>query len=457
MATSKIESGTIALWHTPKLLNQNTASTNSPATKPQHDYIESSESPKAEDKDLHQTPELTTVTETACTNNDQSKQLPLLDLHINLWRILDVKTPLKSKTNLTYLDIGFEIEKLQDYEQLCLFIPANIDRKDISDLAPILKNQETLKAVFNDIVKIHSTSDNNYTVKKTKNNNWSRRIWYIEEDDLGIENVNGDGKHGVIITIKGSLFNRYNNIPDNATNSADFKEYIRMRISLNDNGNCRFCITEIKSNTFGAVALQPKQEVIEFRLNERRSYPEEIETRAENGRIIINSVNYFLITNIDNQITTQHTKFKRVRQLEMSLWSAYILGRKNDSDNDTKREAENFISEDLTSKKLSTYQWKNKSDIVECKNKSDIVEKKTIGLEDFNAYATFASSENKIFQFYLLTVFLSVFSAIIITPLIEPFIEPIIDQIKEQLYRVEVAPVSKTSSPPCLPVPAQRP
>ncbi|WP_153006256.1 hypothetical protein [Sphingomonas sanguinis] len=67
-------------------------------------------------------------------------------------------------------------------------------------------------------------------------------------------------------------------------------------------------------------------ETTEFRFNERRSYPDAVARRIGEGVFAVARIHYFLIRDLEQQLTGQHSPLRNVRRLEPSLWAPYLQG-----------------------------------------------------------------------------------------------------------------------------------
>jgi hypothetical protein len=67
-------------------------------------------------------------------------------------------------------------------------------------------------------------------------------------------------------------------------------------------------------------------ETTEFRFNERRSYPDAIARRIGDRVFAIGRIHYFLIRDLEQQLTGQHSPLRNVRRLEPALWTPYLQG-----------------------------------------------------------------------------------------------------------------------------------
>jgi hypothetical protein len=130
-----------------------------------------------------------------------------------------------------------------------------------------------------------------------------------------------DGQHhGTIIHFTETLCARFKD---------DVDQYIRFRILLNKEMDHTFSQL-VRQFDWILLSAIPRDEVVEFRFNERRSLPQEIidemSAREHHEQFRLVAVHYFLIRESDSHFVMAHTNFHKVRLLENSLWSKYLQG-----------------------------------------------------------------------------------------------------------------------------------
>lgn len=80
-----------------------------------------------------------------------------LDVHINIWT---------NMYDINYIDIGFRIYKEDSFDWLSIYLPYPITKSDIFDLSENLKDEKTMRGIFNKNCSITISSTNNaYDVK----------------------------------------------------------------------------------------------------------------------------------------------------------------------------------------------------------------------------------------------------------------------------------------------------
>ncbi|WP_157099178.1 hypothetical protein [Novosphingobium rosa] len=295
-----------------------------------------------------------------------SEKLPAVQLHVNLWRDLD--------KHFNFLDVGFVLEEVESLERLCLYLPAPIEAEAIFDLSGALSDPDTLNAVFNDVSLISTDADDHFVVRTGQVGEGKEKLRTIHKldprKDIAVEKVNVHGqRRGTTISLNTALCRRIRSLSPETND-----HYVRLRIYLQGEARTLFT-TEDTPKGLGLSLTQDVLETTEFRLNERRSYPADILRRADQGKLNLRSVHYFLIRRKDYQLGSQHQNFRKVRYLEHHIWNSYIqVGFPQGSG--ARKSA-------LSSEGMIIYQWREK-----------VEEGKS--LNDFIAYASFRTVRSKI-------------------------------------------------------------
>jgi hypothetical protein len=228
------------------------------------------------------------------------------EVHVNLWRRRIEKISNKEET---FLDIGLRLRDASSIADFRLYLPFHVTQNDIRDLGKVLHNRVTLMAVFNEAYiagefdvlgtfSIHDTS--NVEVLCCHSLNPGVDFTVATRNDL---------HSGTIVHFTDGLCTRFR---------SDADQYIRFRIILDKETDKAFSQLH---RQFDAVFLSaiPRDEVVEFRFNERRSLPQEIidemSARDHNELFKFTALHYFLIRESDSQFVMSHTDFHKVRLL----------------------------------------------------------------------------------------------------------------------------------------------
>lgn len=285
---------------------------------------------------------------------------PEVRVHVNLWRDLDHR--------FNFLDIGLQIGSVDDLGRLYLYFPVDIRTNPITDLSRVMKDESTLKAVFNNVAEVVREEDSFFVISLSDDPD-QLTIHHIDvSTDLTIEPVNVPGHPpGATLTFTSSLCKRLRK-------AGGTQQYVRLRIHLGGAARNLFT-TEDRAPGMGLALSQDVVETTEFRLNERRSYPPDIFRRASAGRIVLRSVHYFLIRSKRFQLGSQHQNFRKLRHLEADIWKGYLAYGRASTRASEKQAREMII-----------YQWRDAAQA-------------PAELDDFIAHASFRALRHQVSLF----------------------------------------------------------
>jgi hypothetical protein len=238
-----------------------------------------------------------------------------VDVHVNLWRLRVRK---RSTEEETFLDIGLRLSDISSIADFKIYLPFRLDHAhDIVDLGKILEDRTTLMAVFNEA---YFPGDPDAAGTFSISGAGGKEVLCCHALRPGIDFTLAARNYGTIVHFNAELCSRFR------SNSG---QYIRFRIMLKGARGQAFSRMERQYDRF-LLSSKPRDEVVEFRLNEQRSLPHDIGdemTSTDNYELFrITSIHYFLIRESDSQCVLYHSDFHKVRLLEDILWSKYLTG-----------------------------------------------------------------------------------------------------------------------------------
>ncbi|MBG0801485.1 hypothetical protein IYW40_11085 [Methylocystis sp. H4A] len=214
------------------------------------------------------------------------------------------------------LDVGFRIKERHAIEKLNFFVPAKIEAANVVDLSQVLKDQKTLSAVFNESLRIGRETNDAFAALKS-NSSVSLYVMKLDmQSDVEIRHIyDGDKTAGSILQFKESIFNKMSQVGD---------YYIRIRLLLSGQLRQLF-VSNFKQADRIFVSSFYTTDMIEFRLNERRTFPAGLLQAYPMMRWPKLSAIYFiLIRDFRAELVRSHTGFHKIRRLEKHLWSSYL-------------------------------------------------------------------------------------------------------------------------------------
>lgn len=241
-----------------------------------------------------------------------------VEAHVNLWRRRIKK---RSNKEETFIDIGFRFRDASSVAAFQLYVPFHLEQSDIHDLCHILHDRETLMAVFNEAyIPGDIDSVGTFSIREPNGDKIISCHSLRPGFDFTVA-IRDHGKHlRTIIHFTEALCARF---------QSGVEQYLRFRILLNSERDRAFSQLTRQSDWLFLSAI-PRDEVVEFRFNERRSLPQEIidemSAREQHEQFRLAAVHCFLIRESDSHFVMSHADFHKVRVLKNSLWSQYLEG-----------------------------------------------------------------------------------------------------------------------------------
>jgi hypothetical protein len=249
--------------------------------------------------------------------NDAEGYAPRVEVHINIWR----NTDRGKRGYFDLFDIGFRFEELRSLRTLSISLPFVIQKEEhVSDLFEAMHDAPTLSAIFNETLAAGGMQDGGRTFAASHTET-GRVQFYVascptEERQLSI--IGNGNDSGSVITLSDEFFERLRKrVGDH---------YFRLRIKVPIGMKNGFVSANgPKDSAF--LSTISTNEIVEFRLNERRNFSTAIRERlqaSDCGLIDISAVHYFLIRDMSVEMTQSHAGFRKMRRLEPEMWERYL-------------------------------------------------------------------------------------------------------------------------------------
>ena len=244
---------------------------------------------------------------------------PRVEVHVNMW-----KGDRDTKALRVHLfDIGLLFKEVRALKTLSLCLPFVIERKQITDLFPVMTDNTTLSAIFNERLTACRQSGSNICFEARDERH--RTQFFVTScdtlNDMDMRQIDSDGDAGTILTFKQEFLDRLNgNLGD---------QYFRLRIAVPYNTPNGF-ISEVHPKESAFLSTISTNEIVEFRLNERRDFSAAIldELKPSGDRkpelIDVSAIHYFLIRDMTVEMIQSHTAFTKMRRLEPKIWDLYL-------------------------------------------------------------------------------------------------------------------------------------
>ncbi|PKF78958.1 hypothetical protein CW749_13370 [Vibrio sp. vnigr-6D03] len=263
-------------------------------------------------------------------------------LHINYWQFLDSHekrsfckkylsffSKNQNRKSDDYLDLGLMIPVDAALEEIYFYLPLTLKKKSVEDISKNFKTSDIAKGIFNENLQVTDITDKSgLLLKKPQTNGsycWVQSLHTtsdgkISENALSVEPfANNDGTQ---ITIPKSMLST-------ALDNADEhnKCYFRIRICVSKSEAKSFVHT-IKPADKSITSSYESTKFIDFRLNESRLLPNEIEPqiRKSQGKFCLpaSRVDFLLAAKMQADIVGGNKEFHKSRFLEPDLWKNYF-------------------------------------------------------------------------------------------------------------------------------------
>lgn len=221
-----------------------------------------------------------------------------LQLDINVWRLKNIWE------RKIYLDFGVKILLPNKVKRIYIYFPFDIKKDNIIDLGKKLENVFLLNGIFNENYTIQTQTKNIYVKDDTGN-----IIFSIYELDIKKDVVLETNFSGTVISFE--------------VKGEKYPKYYRFRI-MTDNYGTLF--EKYKPNNSFFESAFTETEMIDFRINEKRNQDAGLmETIEENKRFIIDEINFFVMSPIQDDVESDGINLVYKRQLEMgNFWKNYL-------------------------------------------------------------------------------------------------------------------------------------
>lgn len=248
--------------------------------------------------------------------NDAEGYAPRVEVHINIWR----NKERSKRSHFDLFDIGFRFEELRSLRTLSISLPFVIAEENISDLFEVMHDAPTLSAIFNETLAAGGMQDGGRTFAASHTET-GRVQFYVAScpaSERQLSTIGAGNDRGSVITLSDEFCKRLRQrVGDH---------YFRLRIKVPIGMENGFVSTNgPKDSAF--LSTISTNEIVEFRLNERRNFSTAIRERlqaSECGLIDISDVHYFLIRDMGVEMTQSHTGFRKMRRLEPGMWERYL-------------------------------------------------------------------------------------------------------------------------------------
>jgi hypothetical protein len=240
---------------------------------------------------------------------------PSAEVHINIWR----NKERSKRDHFDLLDIGFRFNELRSLKSLSLSLPFLLPEQHlVSDLFERMRDESTLSAIFNETLSPGELINSGHTFQASSEKRVQFFVAKCPDCEREFREIGTGDDRVSVITLTDAFFSRLRgNVGDH---------YFRFRIKIPANQTNGF-VSTIRPKDGAFLSTISTNEVVEFRLNERRNFSSAIREKLRHPRcalINISAVHYFLIRDMGVEMTQSHTNFNKMRLLEPDMWESYL-------------------------------------------------------------------------------------------------------------------------------------
>jgi hypothetical protein len=244
--------------------------------------------------------------------------------HVNFWRIAGDPDFTSRATDVEdFLEIGVMIGDIQKVDAVRIYVPMSLDESAVYDCSRYFRQESTAQGIFNEVVRsTTATPPNARAIELSGHQGVFCRVHSFMMD--------GSQIHGSELTVEqttsGTLISVTSAAVAEARRAANpgAPTYFRLRIMVGQRSAFVEVIPPV-DRLFQSAAEEI--DYIDFRLNEARTLPSDIETmmRQENASAVsLEKVAFLTAIPITSSISeTSHDPYK-LRVLEQDLWARYV-------------------------------------------------------------------------------------------------------------------------------------
>lgn len=260
---------------------------------------------------------------TAVTNSQ-------MEAHFNYWRLAGERTSSNKKASNDFVEVGIMLKVPQSVDKVKIYFPAKIERKSISDCSHYFKDPQISQGIFNEPLDVTDRDVSSIRCVELTNAISSTpvcRVHKFLENGSQIDASElelSDQNDGTILTISGSAISDYYHKGEDPA----IPLYFRLRIIVpSPNPFVKSINTAERFFQSGFDQI----EYVDFRLNEARTLPKNIEImmkkeRSVGGMVELNMVAFLTAIPIKSQVSMSSNQPRKFRILEDRIWQNYISG-----------------------------------------------------------------------------------------------------------------------------------
>lgn len=253
----------------------------------------------------------------------EKNDTPSFAIHINFW-----SETIRIKRKIPYFDIGVKISKFKSIDTMVFNCPFIVEKTDIEDLFPKLKDEHNANSIFNDEGKVSNTSK--YSTYEYVNKKYEKEKFFLIPLDDKLFSLEGDDKN---TSIKIDVSQYCKNINKHGEEDKDIQDaYIRFRIKSPQLKENIYFDSEPIDRSFNSAFSGTR--FIDFKINEKRNIDGRIIDELEEKQFRfakIDKIHFLVIEPASYEINAFTDSKMTCRELEKDIWNDYFGERIDDS------------------------------------------------------------------------------------------------------------------------------
>ena len=239
-----------------------------------------------------------------------------VELHFNLWHFSQRKCS-------DFFEIGIMSEDPAKLEAIKIFLPFNVERKDVTDCGPTFRKPEIAQGIFNETLSCTSLPNGKCVELRDGGTIFCQVYQFtLEQDVIDSSELDISSKGGgTILTI-----GRQSLASLSAVTVSSERGYYRLRFCLGTLSKLPFLSVIKPADKFWTSGID-QIAYIDFRLNEARTLPRLIENdvrQAPNGLAKIDLIAFLTVVPVVSSIASSHQEWRKSRLLEHDIWREYV-------------------------------------------------------------------------------------------------------------------------------------
>ncbi|MDQ0454618.1 hypothetical protein [Rhizobium paknamense] len=249
-----------------------------------------------------------------------------METHFNFWRIAGDRD-FKGRDNhppRDFLEIGLLVTNPKPLRQICVYLPVKVEIDSIQDAGAQLDQTSVAQGIFNEKLQCATTPPPARIELKNSENLFCRVHKFIKQDDrldpshLFLEKL----PEGTLLSIKKAAIESVSH-----EIKANERIYFRLRIYL-PTGEANSFIQVLRPIDRNFQSGFEEIEYIDFRFNEIRTLPPQIENRIrsdeKDNKVKISLLAFLTALPVHSELAASSIQWHKNRLLEHDPWDNYV-------------------------------------------------------------------------------------------------------------------------------------